>query len=217
MITRSALPEPQHSQWRSSSVPQARSLYFTIWYTGDTLNIKHCLMILDSLYLIYLDFVLVTISLLKLPKQLKTHDWLKCKQVEQILFCLYIVCFYNLWQEERRSGLRFPEALAAECVSGGEHHLWDAHDQTEVRTDCTVVSALFSLQLMLLCQYDRFSFFQDTFKMVFFILWLWTADRKDICTYMQSNVTDLKLYSKCVYLTHSAHLKAPYYTKPTVF
>lgn len=29
MITRSALHEPQHSQWRSSSVPQARSFYFT--------------------------------------------------------------------------------------------------------------------------------------------------------------------------------------------
>lgn len=36
-------------------------------------------------------------------------------------------------QAEKRCGLRFPEALAAERHSGGEHHLWAAHAKTKVR------------------------------------------------------------------------------------
>lgn len=38
-------------------------------------------------------------------------------------------------QAEKRRGLRFPEALAAERHGGGEHHLWAAHDQTKVRAE----------------------------------------------------------------------------------
>ena len=39
------------------------------------------------------------------------------------------------WQEERLCGLRFPEALAAQCDASGEHYLRNAHDQTQVRLD----------------------------------------------------------------------------------
>lgn len=42
------------------------------------------------------------------------------------------VFVWNRWQEERRCGLRFPEALAVEHKHGGEYHLWDAHDKIKV-------------------------------------------------------------------------------------
>ena len=47
---------------------------------------------------------------------------------------LLILYFFCPWQEEGLCSLRFPEALAAEHQSSGEHHLWDAHDQAQVTT-----------------------------------------------------------------------------------
>ena len=52
-------------------------------------------------------------------------------------------------QEEGLRGVRLPEALAVEHQSGGEHHLWDAHDQAQVTPTylsnvlhCTTVEGL---------------------------------------------------------------------------